>query len=100
MKAQISREEAIAALMEEKTGETTEERLDRIERLLTAIASAIVVSQKDAATIAGVSDDTLRNMALRGEVEPLQADGSRLNFLTLKQTAELKPRRKRTRKSK
>lgn len=62
------------------------------------LLDAIVVAQKDACAIAGVTDDTIRNMALRSDVNPLQADGSTLNFYTLKTVKELKPRRQVKRK--
>lgn len=59
---------------------------DKIDLLL----SAIVVQQKDAAALAGVTTDTVRNKATRGEVEILQRTGSRLNYITLKETSTLK----------
>lgn len=69
-----------------------ERRLTSIEQQLGLLLTAIVVQQKDACAIAGVSQDTARNKALRGEVDILQADGSRLNFVTLKDASILKKR--------
>lgn len=89
----MSREEALKVLLEQRPDETTAERLDRIESMLRLLLAAIVVPQKIACEIAGITDDTIRNMALRGDVDPLQADGSTRNFYALKQVENLKPRR-------
>ena len=90
----MSREEAIKTLLEESTDKKSiEERLDRIEKKFDLILSVLVVQQKDACEAMGVSDDTVRNKVLRGEVEILQRDGSRLNFLTLADAGELKKRK-------
>lgn len=88
----MSREEALRELLKNDDAETGE-RLDRLEKKLDLILSVIVVQQKDACEAVGVSADTARNKVLAGDVEVLQADGSRLNYYTLKETAKLKPRR-------
>lgn len=76
------------------------ERIGALEEKLDLLLDAIVVRQKDACEIAGISEKTARNMALRGDFDPLQKDGGRGNFITLGTVADLKPRRqKRKRKS-
>lgn len=89
----MSREEAIKILLEPLPDEDINARLDRIEAMLELILTAIVIPQIDACEIAGITAATIRNMALRGEVDPMQKDGSKLNFYQLKQVKGLKPRR-------
>lgn len=67
-------------------------RLSKIEQQLSFLLSVIVVQQKDACAVSGVSPETVKNKARRGEVEILQFDGSRRNFVTLKDAAGLKIR--------
>lgn len=81
--------------IEEAIKQSVQEAVEPLREKIDLLMRAIVVQQKDACEIAGVSPDTVRNKATRGEVEILQKDGSRLNYLTLKQTAELRPRKKR-----
>lgn len=95
----MSREEALRTLLETPENETLVERLDRIEKKMDLFLSVIVVQQKDACEAAGISPDTVRNRVLSGDMSVLQRDGSRLNYLTLEQTGELKPRRKAKRKN-
>ena len=94
----MSREKLIEELLDSKDESEQSARMDRIERKLDLLLSVIVVRQKDASEAVGVSDDTIRNKVLRGETEVLQRDGSRLNFLTLAEVGELKPRRSPKRK--
>jgi hypothetical protein len=94
----MSREEAIKELLQLTDESEQAMRIDRIERKLDLILSCIVVQQKDAAEAVGVSSDTVRNKVLRGEIEILQRDGSRLNYLTLKTTGNLKVRTKTRRR--
>ncbi len=94
----MSREEALKTLFESPENETQTERLERIEKKMDLILSVIVVQQKDACEAVGVSPDTVRNRVLRGDTEILQRDGSRLNYLTLQQTGELKTRKRAKRR--
>lgn len=74
-----------------------EEKIDKLLELapmLHAFGELVVVQQKDAAAIAGVTDDTIRNRVKRGEVTVMSRDGSRLNYLTLNQVGELKKRKR------
>lgn len=94
----MSKEEAIKTLLADTGPENIEERLERIEKKFDLILSVIVVQQKDVCAAKNISPDTVRNKVLSGDTEVLQADGSRLNFMTLKTAGELKPRRNRKRK--
>ena len=69
-------------------------QLRRVEQKLDFLLAAIVVQQKDACEMVGISPDTVKKKRERNEVEVLQADGSRLVYLTLQQTIALKPRSK------
>lgn len=89
----ISKADAIKVLLDGDSDLEIIERLDRIERKLDFLLSAIVIRQKDACGIAGITQATARNMALRGDLEPLQADGSTRNFYQLSTVKGLKPRR-------
>ncbi|HEY8562839.1 MAG TPA: hypothetical protein VIL74_20845 [Pyrinomonadaceae bacterium] len=91
----MSRKELLEQLLNDADDESTKERLDRLEAKLDILLSAIVIRQKDACEIAGITQATARNMALRGELLPLQADGGKANYLTLETTAKLKPRRQK-----
>jgi hypothetical protein len=71
--------------------------IERVEQKLDIVLAALVVRQKEACEIAGVSQATARNKALNGEIEPLQEDGGRATYLTLETTAKLKRRRKKRR---
>jgi hypothetical protein len=74
-----------------------EEKIDKLLELapmLEALGELLVVQQKDAATVAGVTDDTIRNRVKRGDLSVLSRDGSRLNYLTLNKVGQLKKRRK------
>lgn len=66
-----------------------------VDAKLDPLLSVIVVQQKDACEAIGVSDDTVRNKSLRGEINVLQRDGSRLNYITLKEIGGLKSRSNR-----
>lgn len=94
----MSREDLLKALLETPENETLIERLDRIEQKMDLFLRVIVVQQKDACEAVGISPDTVRNRVLSGDMSVLQRDGSRLNYLTLEQTGELKTRRKAKRK--
>ena len=94
----MSREEAIKALLETPENETLIERLERIKKKMDLFLSVIVVQRKDACEAVGISPDTVRNRVLRGDTTVLQRDGSRLNYLTLEQTGELKTRKKAKRR--
>lgn len=94
----MSRGELINQLLETKDSSEQSERIDRIEKKLDLILSCIVIQQKDAAEAVGVSPDTVRDKVLRGEIDILQRDGSRLNYLTLEDVGELKVRTKARRR--
>lgn len=91
----MSREEVIKGLLkDEELGELRRE-VAELKDMFRFWFATLIVTQKDACEIAGITDDTIRNMALRGEVEPLQADGSTRNYYTLETVKGLKPRRQR-----
>ncbi len=69
-----------------------DKRLSTIEQQLALLLNAIVVQQKDACQITGITPETVRNKAERGEVNILQFDGSRRNFVTLQDASSLKVR--------
>lgn len=69
--------------------------VNELNKKLDLILSVIVVQQKDACEAAGITSAAVRQRVLRGDVEVMQRDGSRLNFLTLSEVGGLKPRRKR-----
>jgi len=94
----MDKTEAIKTLLETPNAEEIAERLDRIEFLLLRIGETIAIPQKEACQMLEVTDDTMRNMALRGEIEPLQKDGSTRNFYSLNQITGLKFRKQRKRK--
>jgi hypothetical protein len=80
--------------IEEAIKKAVDDAVAPLQRQLDQLLAAIVIQQKDACEMAGVSEETARNKAKRGEIEILQRDGSRLNYITLKSAGELKPRRK------
>lgn len=63
------------------------------------LLSIIIAQQKDACEAAGISPETLRRKVLAGELMPLSRDGSRLNFVSLKQIKDLKSRVRRKRRN-
>ena len=69
---------------------------ERIDAKLGPLLSQIVFQQKDAHKITGVAENTIRSMVKRGELDPLQADGSSLKFFKLVEVSGLKPRSKRS----
>lgn len=89
----ISREEAIKVLLETPDISSIAEEIKEMRNQLDLILSIIVIPQQLAADVIGIHRDTISNRARRGKVEILQKDGSSLNFVTLKQTGELKSRR-------
>ena len=89
----MSREEAIKALLEENNDGDLREEVREIKNMLAVILDSIIVQQKDACQAAGVSPDTVRNKVLSGEIDILHAQGSRLNFMTLKTVGNLKKRK-------
>lgn len=92
----MSREEAIRRLLEstdDLNNVDLKQEVKEIKEMLSLIVSVIVVQQKDACEAVGVHPDTVRNKVLRGETGILQRDGSRLNYLTLADAGDLKPRR-------
>lgn len=83
----ISKEE-LAALLRDIVQEEVSRKID-------PLLNVIVLQQKDICDATGISNDTVRNKALRGELTVLGRDGSRLNYLTLKQAGELRPRKRK-----
>lgn len=83
---EINTEERLAAI---------EARQQEINDKIDVLLEAIVVRQKDGAEIAGVTEATVINRRKRGEINILQADGSRSSYLTLQTTKKLKERRSR-----
>lgn len=88
----MTREDLIKELLEKKDYSELEAKVDALNAKMDLILSVIVVQQKDVCEAIGITPETVRNKVLRGETEVLQRDGSRLNFLTLEQAGELKPR--------
>lgn len=95
----MSRDEAIKTLLDEESIEQRLSRIEqqnaRIEKTLELITSVIVVQQKDVCNAVGISSNALRAKVLNGEIDPLQADGSRTNFFILKPVENLKIRKQR-----
>lgn len=89
----MNREEVIGELLKDEKIDALTQKVDELTGLVTVLLKAIIVPQKDACGIAEITDDTIRNMALRGDVEPLQGDGSSRNYFQLKMVKGLKPRR-------
>lgn len=83
--------------IEETIEQSVEKAVAPLREKLDLLLSAIAVQQKDAAVIAGVTSDTVRNKAIRGDIEILQRPGSRLNFVTLTEASNLKPKRTKRR---
>lgn len=75
--------------------EKLENEIIELRKQMALLLGVIVVQQKDAAEIAGVTDDTVRNKFKRGEIDVYSRDGSRLNFVTLASTQNLKRRSNR-----
>lgn len=61
---------------------------------LNTLSDYILLRQKDAAPAGGVSARSLSTKVANGEVMALAADGSRKNYITLRDTTNLKPRKK------
>lgn len=87
------KETLIKKLLEDDSLSTSAEaKLDRLSEQIDLIMNALIIQQKDAAQLAGVSAATIRNYAKEGKIQPLQKDGSRLNFFTLKDVDNIKRR--------
>ena len=79
----------------------TQELLLKVNQLhswVEFLVSLIIAQQKDACEAAGITPETLRRKILEGNLIPLSKDGSRLNFVSVKQMTELKPRIRAKRK--
>ena len=85
----------IEELLKDEKIDQLSQKVDELTGMVTILLKAIIVPQKDACGIAEITDDTIRNMALRGDVDPMQADGSSRNYFQLKMVKGLKPRRQR-----
>ena len=83
---EIEKDERLASL---------EEEVRSLNEKIDLLLDVIVVRQKDACEVADITAATVRNKVKRGEVNVLQADGSRANYLTLQTTRKLKERRAR-----
>ena len=94
----MSKAEAIKKLLEENDTSILEQKVDDLTAKVDLLLSVIVIPQQLAADISGIHRDTILNRAKKGKVEVLQADGSSLNFVTIKQTSKLKPRRSASKK--
>lgn len=94
----MSRDEALKILMKESETSDLVRKVDELTEKVDLLLSVIVVRQKEACAAAGITEATARNKALAGEFEVLTPDGSRLNFLQLKEVANLKKRTKTKRK--
>ena len=89
----MSKEEALKTLLEKSDTSNLEQKVDELTKKVDLLLSVIAIPQQLAADIAGVNRNTISNRAKKGQVEVLQKDGSSLNFVTIKQVSELKPRR-------
>lgn len=87
----MSKEEALKTLLENGHDD---DRLKTIEEKINFLMDAIVVQQKDAVELVGKSHDTIRRRADKGEITPLQRDGSRSRFYTVSDLFGLKPQKK------
>lgn len=68
------------------------QKINELHAGLNFLLSIIIAQQKDACEAAEISPATLRKKILDGELMPLSRDGSRLNFVSLKQMRDLKSR--------
>lgn len=71
---------------------------EEVSKKIDPLLNVIVVQQKDACDAFDVCDDTVRKKANAGEINILQRDGSRLNYVTISQMNGLKSRSRRVRK--
>ncbi len=74
-------------------------QINEIHAALDFLLSLIVAQQKDICSAAGITPETLRRKILDGYLVPLSKDASRLNFVSIKQMLELKPRIRSKRKN-
>ena len=74
-------------------------KINEIHAALDFLVSLIVAQQKDICSAAGIAPETLRRKILEGYLVPLSKDASRLNFVSIKQMLELKPRIRSKRKN-
>jgi hypothetical protein len=82
--------------MTDDQAERLERKLDKIIQILPtieALGELVVIQQKDAAAVSGLTDDTIRNRAKRGDISVLSKEDSRLNYLTLATVRKLKKKR-------
>ncbi len=96
---QLIREE-IERQVVENQGVTKElmQKVNQLHSWVEFLVSIIIAQQKDACAAAGITPETLRRKILQGDLTPFSKDGSRLNFVSVKQMTELKPRIRAKRK--
>lgn len=85
--------------MTDEQASQLEKKIDKLLSVLPALEALcelVVLQQKDAAAISGVSNVTIRNRADREGFPVLGRDGSRLNYITLKSAGELKRKRRKS----
>ncbi len=75
------------------------QKINELHSGLDWLLTVIIAQQKDACDAAGISPETMRRKVLAGELIPLSRDGSRLNFISLKQMQDLKSRVRRKRRN-
>lgn len=75
------------------------QKINELHAGLDFVLSIIIAQQKDVCEATGIAPETLRRKILQGELMPLSRDGSRLNFISLKQMIDLKPRVRRKRRN-
>lgn len=75
------------------------QKINELHAGLDFVLSIIIAQQKDACAAAAIAPETLRRKILNGELTPFSRDGSRLNFISLRQMVDLKPRIRRKRQN-
>ena len=68
------------------------QKVNQLHSWVEFLVTIIIAQQKDACEAAGITPETLRRKILEGHLTPLSRDGSRLNFVSVKQMSDLKPR--------
>ena len=75
------------------------QKINELHAGLDFVLSIIIAQQKDICAAADITPETLRRKILKGHLMPFSRDGSRLNFISLKQMIDLKPRVRRKRRN-
>lgn len=97
---QLIKQEVEKAMMERQgLSEELHRKISEMHACIEFLASIIVAQQKDACEAMDITPETLRRKILEGHVTPFSKDGSRLNFVSIKQITDLRPKIRSKRKS-